>query len=66
EGEELTNVYQATDFLVRGNLRPEELPEGQRERPHIGTDVVVVGGGDTSMDCVRTAIRLGAENVTCV
>jgi len=66
EGEELGNVYQATDFLVRGNLRPEELPEGQREKPYIGTDVVVVGGGDTSMDCVRTAIRLGAENVTCV
>src|SRR3546814_10244724 len=35
-------------------------------RSYIGTDVVVVGGGDTSMDCVRTAIRLGAENVTCV
>ena len=66
EGEELANVYQATDFLVRGNLRPDELPEGQRERPYVGTDVVVVGGGDTSMDCVRTAIRLGAQNVTCV
>ncbi len=66
EGEELTHVYQATDFLVRGNLRPDELPEGQREKPYIGTDVVVIGGGDTSMDCVRTAIRLGAENVTCV
>ena len=66
EGEELTHVYQATDFLVRGNLRPDELPEGQREKPYIGTDVVVVGGGDTSMDCVRTAIRLGAQNVTCV
>lgn len=66
EGEELANVYQATDFLVRGNLRPDELPEGQRERPYVGTDVVVIGGGDTSMDCVRTAIRLGAEHVTCV
>ncbi len=66
EGEELANVYQATDFLVRGNLRPDELPEDQRERPYVGTDVVVVGGGDTSMDCVRTAIRLGAKSVTCV
>jgi glutamate synthase (NADPH/NADH) small chain len=27
---------------------------------------VVIGGGDTSMDCVRTAVRLGAETVTCV
>ena len=66
EGEELGNVYQATDFLVRGNLEPEELPEDQRERPNVGTNVVVVGGGDTSMDCVRTAVRLGAEDVTCV
>src|SRR4029453_11593516 len=29
-------------------------------------DVLVVGGGDTSMDCVRTAIRLGATEVTCM
>ena len=55
EGEELTNVYQATDFLVRGNLRPEELPEGQRERPHIGTDVVVVGGGATGWNAPASA-----------
>lgn len=65
-GEEFRNVYQATDFLVRGNLSPEELPAGQQERPYVGTDVVVIGGGDTSMDCVRTAVRLGATNVTCV
>ena len=32
----------------------------------VGKDVVVIGGGDTSMDCVRTAVRLGAEHVTCV
>ncbi len=65
-GEELANVYQATDFLVRGNLSPEELPEDKRERPYVGQHVVVVGGGDTSMDCVRTAVRLGASHVTCV
>jgi len=66
EGEDLAHVYQATDFLVRGNLDARELPEGQRERPFVGQDVVVVGGGDTSMDCVRTAKRLGAQRVTCV
>ncbi|MPZ99620.1 MAG: NAD(P)-binding protein [Dehalococcoidia bacterium] len=66
EGEDLLNVYQATDFLVRGNLDDRELPDGLRGRPVVGTDCVVVGGGDTSMDCVRTAIRLGAERVTCV
>jgi glutamate synthase (NADPH/NADH) small chain len=31
-----------------------------------GKNVVVLGGGDTAMDCVRTAIRLGAKNVKCV
>ena len=51
---------------MRGNLEDFELPESQRGLPHVGDDVVVVGGGDTSMDCVRTAIRLGAKNVTCV
>src|SRR5204863_9325336 len=31
-----------------------------------GKDVVVVGGGDTAMDCVRTAVRQGARSVTCL
>jgi glutamate synthase (NADPH/NADH) small chain len=31
-----------------------------------GKDVVVVGGGDTAMDCVRTAVRQGAKSVTCL
>jgi glutamate synthase (NADPH/NADH) small chain len=66
EGENLEGVHAATDFLVRGNLRPEELPEHLREPLPKPTNVVVIGGGDTSMDCVRTAVRLGAENVTCV
>jgi glutamate synthase (NADPH/NADH) small chain len=66
EGETLEGVHAATDFLVRGNLRPEELPAHLREPLPPATDVVVIGGGDTSMDCVRTAIRLGARNVTCV
>ncbi len=65
-GEELQGIYQATEFLVRGNLSGEELPDDMREAMDIGKKVVVIGGGDTSMDCVRTAVRLGAEEVTCV
>ncbi len=67
DGEELGNVYQATEFLVRGNLEPEQLPAAMREPLDVsGKRVLVVGGGDTSMDCVRTAIRLGATDVTCM
>ena len=66
DGESLKGVYTATDFLVRGNLAPEQLPQNYREPVPSVNDVVVIGGGDTSMDCVRTAIRLGAENVSCV
>jgi glutamate synthase (NADPH/NADH) small chain len=62
----LENVYMATDFLVRGNLEDHQLPEHLRQELHVGEDVIVIGGGDTSMDCVRTAIRIGAKNVTCV
>jgi len=66
EGEDLVGVYSATEFLVRGNLRPEQLPARYREELPAPKNVVVIGGGDTAMDCVRTAIRLGAENVSCV
>ena len=65
-GEELSEVYQATEFLVRGYLQPHQLPQDMREPLPIGKHVLVVGGGDTSMDCVRTAVRLGADSVTCM
>jgi glutamate synthase (NADPH/NADH) small chain len=62
QGETLTNVYQATEYLVRGNVPFEFLPAGLRSLPHHGAHTVVVGGGDTSMDCVRTAKRLGPDS----
>ncbi len=65
-GDDLPGVITATEFLVRGNLLPEELPAELREPLEIGKRLVVIGGGDTSMDCVRTAIRLGYEEVVCV
>ena len=66
EHEDAPGVYSATEFLVRGNLAPEELPEELREPLPDFSRVVVIGGGDTSMDCVRTAVRLGAEQVRLV
>ena len=66
-GEELASVYQATEFLVRGNLEPDQLPQDMREPLDCaGKNLLVVGGGDTSMDCVRTAVRLGAASVACM
>ena len=64
-GVDLPGVIMATEFLVRGNLRPEQLPEWMHEPLSAGEKVLVIGGGDTSMDCVRTAVRLGAKEVTC-
>jgi glutamate synthase (NADPH/NADH) small chain len=65
-GNELDGVYWAMDFLVRGNVAPERLSESMRTPVKIGKRVAVIGGGDTAMDCLRTALRLGAEHVTCV
>jgi len=65
-GSDLPGVITATEFLVRGNLPPEQLPEDMREPLTVGEKVLVVGGGDTAMDCVRTAVRLGATEVACV
>lgn len=65
-GEDLANVYTSTDFLIRGNVTPEMLPPDRQQRPYVGRRVAVVGGGDTAVDCARTAVRLGAEEVTIV
>ncbi len=65
-GEDLPGVYKATEFLVRANVELDLLPPGLRERPTIGRKVAVIGGGDTASDCLRTALRMGAEEVTCL
>jgi glutamate synthase (NADPH/NADH) small chain len=67
----LKNIYQATEYLVRGNLAAELLPDVWRTLPdpkpnHTGV-TIVIGGGDTAMDCVRTARRLNPDaQVYCV
>jgi len=65
-GEDAEGVITATEFLVRANLPADELPEALRHPLGAPERVVVVGGGDTSMDCVRSARRLGADEVTLV
>ena len=57
-GEDLKGIYMATEYLVRGNLSAEYLPEGMKTKPEAGKHIAVIGGGDTAMDCVRTARRL--------
>jgi glutamate synthase (NADPH/NADH) small chain len=65
-GKELDGTFWAMDFLVRSNVPAERLPELMRRPVIAGDRVAVIGGGDTAMDCVRSAVRLGAKEVTCV
>ncbi len=54
----------ALDFLIAQNRA--DLGDIEQSREAEGRDVVVIGGGDTAMDCVRTAVRQGARSVTCL
>jgi glutamate synthase (NADPH/NADH) small chain len=64
-GESLPGVYEALPYLVSNINHELGLPGGESFIDLKGKRVVVLGGGDTGMDCNRTAIRQGAASVTC-
>lgn len=71
-GVDLRGVYQAGEFLIRSRSgmfhsrsSQDIVPPALRDTPRVGKRVAVIGGGDTATDCMRTALRLGAEAVVC-
>ena len=62
-------IVAALDYLIASNRKGfgDAVPDFDSGRlDAAGKRVVVVGGGDTAMDCVRTAVRQGATSVTCL
>lgn len=65
-GENLNGVYSANEFLTRINLmRAYQFPEADTP-VRVGKRVAVIGAGNTAMDAVRTALRMGAEKASIV
>lgn len=68
-GSGLKNIFPAMDFLTASNRKGlgdavSDFDNGTLNAD--GKNVVVIGGGDTAMDCVRTAVRQGAKSVKCL
>jgi len=68
-GKDLANIFPAMDFLTASNKKGlgdkvELFDNGTLNAE--GKDIVIIGGGDTAMDCVRTSIRQNAKSVKCL
>ena len=68
-GNDLGNIFPAMEFLTASNKKGlgdkvELFDDGTLNAE--GKDIVVIGGGDTAMDCVRTSIRQNAKSVKCL
>ena len=69
EGNNLSNIFPAMEFLTASNKKGlgdkvEKFDNGTLNVE--GKDVIVIGGGDTAMDCVRTSVRQNAKSVKCL
>jgi glutamate synthase (NADPH/NADH) small chain len=68
-GSGLRGIAPALDYLIASNRKGfgDDVPAfDSGELNAAGKNVVVIGGGDTAMDCVRTAVRQGAKSVRCL
>ena len=67
KGESLVNVHKALDYLISNTNKLLKIGENYDNYINLrGKNVVVLGGGDTAMDCNRTALRQGAKSVKCL
>src|SRR5690606_4943057 len=68
-GASLKNILPAMTYLIASNRKGlgDKVPDFEEGMLNAaGKNVVVIGGGDTAMDCLRTAIRQGARSVSCL